>query len=107
MASIQIESQVTEINNKFKRLIHHLDQSNSSGFVVKNGIVTRLTDNEGNVIGPTERYNFEVNFAYILAEIQNAPDYIVQKHLDSANLLINELILIIKNKGVGETENVN
>lgn len=106
MATNQIESQLTEISNKFKRLIHHLGPNNSSGFIVKNGTVTRSSDNEGNVIGPSERYIFEVEFAYIIAEIQRGPDYIVQKYLDKANILILELINVIKSKGVEATENV-
>lgn len=104
MASNQIESQLTEICNKFKRLVHHLGPDNSSGFIVKNGQVTRLSNNDGAVIGPSERYNFEVEFAYILTDIQRAPEYIVQKHIDRANLLIMELISSIKSKGVEETE---
>lgn len=106
MASNQIESQVTEVSNKFKRLVHHLGPNNSSGFIFKDGTVKRLSDNEGNIIGPSERYNFEVEFAYVLAEIQRAPDYIVQKHIDRANVLVMELIATIKGKGVEETENV-
>ena len=103
MIAIQMESQVTEVSNKFKRLIHHLGNNNSSGFVVSEGKVSRLNDNEGNPIGPSERYKFEVEFAYILVEISRAPEYIVQKHIDRANFLVMELIAAIKDKGVEAT----
>ena len=106
MFNAQLEAQVTEINNKFKRLIHHLGPNNSSGLIFSNGNFKRLTDNDGNVIGPSERYKFEVEFAYIMAEINRAPEYIIQKHVDRANILIMELIASIKSKGIEGEENV-
>ena len=99
MASSQIESQVTEINNKFKRLIHHLGNNNSSGLSLKDGSVIRLNDVDGNPIKASDRYKFEVEFAYILLEISRAPEYIIQKHVDKANLLVMELVALIKEKG--------
>ena len=106
MASMQIESQLTEVTNKFKRLVHHLGPNNSSGLTINNGVVKRLIDNEGNEIPASERYTFEVEFAYILAEVQRAPEYIVQKHIDRANNLVMELIASIKGKGVVEETDV-
>lgn len=110
MASYQIETQVTEINNKFKRLVHHLGNNNSSGITLRNGIPTRLPDINGNPTQPSERYKFEVEFAYILSDISLAPDYIIQKHVDRANMLVMELVALIKERGQeeedGDIENV-
>lgn len=100
MVSSQVQYQATELNNKFKRLIHFLGSNNSSGLVYKDGTVVRLANNEGEQIGPTERYKFEVEFAYIMDEILNGPQYIVQKNIDRAELLIADIISSIKKSGV-------
>jgi hypothetical protein len=106
MSLYSIESQVVELNNKFKRLIHHLGNNNSSGFVLRDGLAVRLSDNEGNIVGPSQRYVFEVEFTYLLNEILSGPYYIAQKYIDKANTLILELIAAIKEKnGNEEVEN--
>lgn len=97
--SSQYESQVIEIGNKFKRLVHHLGNNNSSGLTYFNGSVKKTTGVDGIPIGPSDRYKFEVEFAYLLDEISKSPDYIVQKLLDKSNILISELIAKIKDLG--------
>ena len=91
----QRELDVQELNAKFRRLVYHLGSNNSSGFVYKDGNVQKLKDSDG----PTERYKFETEFAYILNDIVVSPDYIVQKHMDRANALISNLITLIKDRG--------
>ncbi len=99
MSLSQIESQILDISTRFKRLIYDLGSNNSSGYVVVNNTVTRLTDNDGNVIGPSDRYNFEVDFAYILLNIQRSPSSsISQKYIDKAYNLIGQLNKAILNK---------
>jgi hypothetical protein len=102
MTSPQIETQITELNNKFKRLVYNLGNNNSSGFTCVDGTVKRLRDSEGNEIGPSARYNYEVEFAYIMAEVNRSPDYIIQKYVDKANELITQLISEIKDKNLVE-----
>lgn len=71
-----VETQVNEIKQKFGRLVrNHLGNDNTKG---------------------TARYDFEVNFAHALREIDDAPDYIVLKFVDKLQGVLNDLVKHIK-----------
>jgi hypothetical protein len=66
---------VKELNERFGRLIKNFGSNNRKG---------------------TERYNFEVAFAYALNEIEQCPDYMQGKMFDKATSIVSRLISALK-----------
>ena len=71
------ELHLTELNERFGRLIKNFGVSNKKG---------------------TERYNFEVNFAYAVNEITQSPAYMQGKMFDKATSIIGRMISALKTK---------
>lgn len=46
---------------------------------------------ERNDMGNTDLYNFQVDFAYIINNIQSCPSYSVQNHIHEANNIISTI----------------
>lgn len=66
---------VKELKEKFARLVRKLGQKNQKG---------------------TKRYEFEVNFAYALNELEQGPIYLRGKLFEQANDVANELVSYLK-----------
>jgi hypothetical protein len=66
---------VKELNERFGRLIKNFGSNNRKG---------------------TERYNFEVAFAYALNEIEQCPTYMQGKMFDKATSIVSRLIAALK-----------
>jgi len=77
------EIHIKEINERFGRLIKNLGSNNRKG---------------------TERYNFEVNFAYAIREIEQSPSYMQGKMFDKATGIVGRLISMLKTQSEVETE---
>lgn len=74
MVPSYVQKQISDMNSRFQRLVRQLGNDNSKG---------------------TERHSFETDFAYSLREIDLAPNYIVQKFVDRAGYVIDDLIKTI------------
>ena len=81
------DSHVKELNERFGRLIKNLGNNNRRTFSQEKG---EFID-EG-----SDRYNFEVDFAYALNEIKMGPVYMQGKMFDKAAGVVNSLINHIK-----------
>jgi len=71
------EQHVTELNERFSRLIKSLGANNRKG---------------------TDRYDYEVSFSYALHEIHQAPSYMKGKMFDRASNVVSKLIAHLKTK---------
>jgi len=69
------ELHMNELNERFSRLIKNFGHNNRKG---------------------TERYNFEVAFAYALHEIDTCPPYMQGKMFDKATSIVSRLISALK-----------
>jgi hypothetical protein len=72
------EVHVKELNERFSRLIKNFGANNKKG---------------------TDRYNYEVQFAYALNEISQAPTYMKGKMFDRASNIVSKLIAQLKTQG--------
>lgn len=65
---------VSELNERFGRLVKQLGTSNKKG---------------------SPRYEYEVNFSYALHEILNCPIYLQGKMFDRASMIVNNLLITL------------
>ena len=72
------ELHVKELNERFSRLIKNFGANNRKG---------------------SDRYNYEVQFAYALNEIAQAPIYMKGKMFDRASNIVSKLIAQLKTQG--------
>jgi hypothetical protein len=79
MVPSYVQKQISDMNQRFQRLVRQLGNDNSQG---------------------TDRHSFETDFAYSLREIELAPQYIVQKFVDRSGYVIDDLIKHINAKTV-------
>lgn len=77
------ENHVKELNERFGRLIKQLGWRNEKG---------------------TDRYKFEVDFAYAVNEISICPTYLKGKMFDKASGVVNNLINFLKQQKEETTE---
>jgi len=82
LPNFNAELHVKELNERFGRLIKNLGPNNRKG---------------------TERYSFEVSFAYALNEIDQSPTYMQGKMFDKASSIVSKLISALKSQSEGET----
>jgi hypothetical protein len=76
------ELHVKELNERFSRLIKNFGTNNRKG---------------------SDRYNFEVAFAYALNDIDQCPSYMQGKMFDKATSIVSRLIAALKNQTEVET----
>ena len=81
--SFNADSHVKELNERFARLIKNLGSNNRRFYSMEKGAYV----DEG-----SERYNFEVEFAYAINEIMLGPVYMQGKMFDKAAGIMNSLI---------------
>ena len=85
------ESHVRELNDRFSRLIKQLGQNNKKDWHTK---VASM------------RYEFEVDFAYALRELNGCPPYLQGKMFDQASSIVNALVAHLKQKKTPEDATV-
>ena len=76
-ATFNVDNHLKDLTDKFNRLVRSLGDRNKKG---------------------TDRYRFEVEFAYALNEVTNCPVYMQGKMFDKAAAVVNSLISFIKNQ---------
>ena len=81
------DAHVTELCNRFNRLIKTLGYNNQRQYSMEDNCFV----GEG-----SERYKFEVDFAYAIHELQVGPFYLKGKLFDDANAIVNDLVAFIK-----------
>ena len=72
-----VERHLEELNDRFRRFIKMLGDNNSKG---------------------TDRYDFEVDFAYATHELRMCPTYMQGKMFDKASSVVNNLVNYVRNK---------
>jgi len=83
------ELHVKELNDRFSRLVKNFGANNRRIFSIdKNQFVDKGTD----------RYNFEVNFAYAINDVMQSPTYMQGKMFDKASTVMSRLVAHQKNQ---------
>jgi len=91
------EVHVKELNERFSRLVKNLGANNRRIYSTEK---SQFADKG------TDRYNFEVNFAYALNEIEQCPAYMQGKMFDKASVIVSRLITHLKTQKEGDAEAV-
>jgi hypothetical protein len=80
--SFNYEAHVTELKERFARLIKQLGANNKKG---------------------SDRYQFEVDFSYAMYDVETAPPYLQGKMFDQASSVVSALINYLK-RNEGQVE---
>lgn len=85
-----VDAQLKEVNLKFARLVRTLGSDNTRGPLL-DAKALKYEYPKG-----TPRYELEVEFAHALYDAEGAPEYRKQHYIDKANLIVADLIKLIK-----------